>query len=334
MVVILLCVVLLSGLGVDGELVVDHSLHVGLDDAFGVVEVGLQEGLEVWRERGKEVVLLVGVGVEVVVAHSFFAIEEEEVVLLHVLVYAVVVVEGPGLVGGSVDEVVAEGYVGARVGEPSEYGGHDVGLLCNGVDAAAGHGAGGVEEDDGHGVGAEGVVVGGLFGDVGVVGGDDEDGVAVPRHLAGGVEEAAQGVVGVADAGVDGVSGLVERVAIALWHHEGVVGGGGEERGDKGLGHLLHGGGIELQKFLVPDGPCAVEVVVTIETGVAVVFGTTIVGLETGGACKGLETHGAVFGTVEEGGGVAGAGQFASQTADIVERVAGDKEWFYKHGYT
>ena len=75
MVVILLCEVLLSGIGVDGELVVDHSLHVGLDDAFGVVEVGLQEGLEVWRERGKEVVLLVGVGVEVVVAHSVFAIE-------------------------------------------------------------------------------------------------------------------------------------------------------------------------------------------------------------------------------------------------------------------
>ena len=103
MVVILLCEVLFSGLGVDGELVVDHSLHVGLDDAFGVVEVGLEEGLEVWRERGKEVVLLVGVGVEVVVAHSVFAVEEEEVVLLHVLVYAVVVVEGPCLVCGSVD---------------------------------------------------------------------------------------------------------------------------------------------------------------------------------------------------------------------------------------
>ena len=253
--------------------------------------------------------------------------------LLDVLVDAVVVVDGPGLVGGGAEQVLAVGYIRTGAACEAEDGRHDVGLLRHGIAHADGQPAGGVEEDDGHAEGAEGAVVGRLVVDVGVVGGDDEECVAVPWHLAGGVEEATEGLVGVADAGVEGVSLFVEGLAVALGHGEGMVRRGGEECGHEGLRHLIHDGGVVLHELFVPDGPGAVEVGVAAETAVGVIFRAAVVVLKARGAGKGLETHRAVLCTVEEGGGIAVVCQFARYAADVVERITCDEEGLDEHGY-
>ena len=56
-----------------------------------------------------------------------------------------------------------------------------------------------------------------------MVGGEDEDRVLEPRLLRGGGEEAADGMVGVADALVDGESLLLIDRLVLLGNDEGVV---------------------------------------------------------------------------------------------------------------
>ena len=168
---------------------------------------------------------------------------------------------------------------------------------------------------------------------VGVVASDNEDGVFVPGHFARGGKEVLQGVVDVADAGVHGVAFLMEALAVVVGHNEGVVRGGSEESGAERLLHLVHGVGVELQKLFIPYRPCAVEIGIASETRVGIIFSTPeVMGkARTTGKC--LKAHRAVFGTVEEGGSVAYLAQFASDTTDVVERVACEDEGFDKHGY-
>ena len=312
-----------------GELVAHHALHVGLDDGLCALGVAGEAAVV----GGQQVVLQHGVGQDVVPTHGLLAVEEQQVAVLHILVHAVVVVDGPCEAVGGVKQVDTVGDVWTAAARKAEEGGHDVGLLGHGVAHAGGQLAGGGEEDNGHAEGAEGGVVGALLVDVGVVGGDDKEGVAVPRHAAGGSEEAAQGVVGIADAGMQRVAVGAETIGIAFGHDKGMMRCGGEEGGHERLRQLLHDGGVVLHELLVPDGPGAVEIVGSAETAVGFVLGTAIVVLETGGAGKGLEAHGTVFGTVEEGSGVALVRQLAGYAADVVERVASDEEGFDKHGY-
>ena len=81
------------------------------------------------------------------------AVELEEVVVGEVLVGAVGVVNGPVFVVG--EEVFSEGEVGFGVAEGVEDGGHDVDLLCGGVEDAGGELSGGVVDGDGDGEEAE-----------------------------------------------------------------------------------------------------------------------------------------------------------------------------------
>lgn len=312
-----------DGQGV-GEAVAHHAEHIGLDD-------GLEPG-EVGGIGGGEVVPALGVEGGIVATNDLRAVVLDEGVAAEVLVESVVVLHGPGAGVGGVEEVLAEGHIWPRAANGAEEGWHDVDLLGHGGTGAAGQPAGGVVDEDGHAEDAEGVGVGGVGGVVGMVGGDDEDGVAEPGLAASGGEEAAEGEVGVADAGVDGVARLAEGLAVALGNDEGVVGGGGEEGGAEGLAEGGGLGGEVLEELLVPDGPGAVEVGGAAETGVGLVLGAAVVVLEAGGAGEGLEAHGAVVGTMEEGGGVALVAEFGGEAAHLVEAVGGDDEGFDEHG--
>ena len=266
---------------------------------------------------------MVEVGVvSVVVGCGFGAVEKGEGVVLQILVDAVVVVEDPCVFMGGGEDVFAESEVGVGVADKIQKGGHDVDLLGYDVfDSAARHTSGGVVKKDGDAVEAHRIGVSGLFGEVGVVGGDDEDGVVEPGLFACCVEEFAQGLVGVADAGVHGMAVFVEEVLVFFGYDEGVVGGGGEEGGDERLLQGVHCQGEELEKFLVPDGPSAIEIFVSTKATVLFVLGASVVLVESCGTGIGFETHGAVFGAVEEGGLVAQVFQFFGNGGDFVEGV-------------
>lgn len=58
------------------------------------------------------------------------AVEKGECVVLQILVEAVVVVDDPGLVLRSGEEVFAKSQIGALCADEVKQGGHDVDLLC------------------------------------------------------------------------------------------------------------------------------------------------------------------------------------------------------------
>ena len=238
--------------GADDEVVGGHADHIGLDDGFEAEEHAVA-ALGVGGV-GEEVVVLEGVEDVVVEACGLLAVEEEGVVAFDVLVDVVAVVNGPrGLVG--VEHVLAESGVGLVVAEDAEDGGHDVDLLHDAGEEACGELTGGVVDGYGDGEEACGGEAFGVLELVGVVGGEDEEGVAEPGLLAGGLEEAAQGVVGVLDGAVDGQGAAGEGTLVALGDAEGVVRGGGEEAHHEGLVEALGDGvGGELEELLVPDG--------------------------------------------------------------------------------
>ena len=92
-----------------------------------------------------------------------------------------------------------------------------------------------------------------------------------------------------------------------------------EESRHERLLHLAHFCGVKLHERLVPNCPCAVEVLVTAKT------------LKTCGAGKSLKAHRTILGSVEEGRIIALLLQFASQSAHIVHRGRRQEEWFHKH---
>ena len=283
------------------ELISSHALHIGLNDGLGMTKMAM-EGGGILRE---EIIAEKGVGLDVVIAKGTGAVKKEEMMVLDVLIDAVVVVDGPREGVGGMEKVNAIGEEGGRGAREGQDGGHDVGLLRDGIAHADGEVTRGGVENDRDGEGAEGSVVGWLFSDIGVVGSDDEEGVVVPRHTTGSGEEATEGMVGVADAGVEGMAGSAEAVGVARGDSKGVMGGGGEDSGHERLREGVHGGSKELQELLIPDGPSAVEVVFATKTGVGIVFGASEIVLEAGGAGECLKAHRAVFGTMEEGCGVA-----------------------------
>ena len=243
----------------------------------------------------------------------------------------VVVVDGVVSRVGGVEEVVAVGEIRLAVVEMSENGWHDIGLAGDGGDAT-GERAVGREENDGNlEVAGIGEVLLAREG-VGVVGGDDEEGVVVPGLSSRVVEEETEGVVGVADALVERVSTLLnEGVRIASRNVEWVVGGDGEERRHERLAEGGEGVAIELEELLVPDAPVTVVVVIA-RVGV-VVFGLAVVVLESADVGERLEAHGTVGSAVEEGGVVALVIQDIGDATDPVVAVGGEEIRLVESGY-
>ena len=220
------------------------------------------------------------------------------------------------------EHVLSEGYVGMVVVQVAHDGGHDVYLLHDVLAVVAAQGAVARSiEYDGHVVVAQRRSVVRVYVGAGVVGSNDEERVPVPRLLAGLAEELAQGMVAVGHALLQLALARGELATIALGQVEGGMRRGREDCRHKGLVHLAHAVGVELQELLVPDGPGAVEVVVAMIVGVFVVLRAPIVALEARGAGEGLEAHRAVLRTVEEGRLVAlPLAQLAGQSAHVVER--------------
>ena len=122
-----------------------------------------------------------------------------------------------------------------------------------------------------------------------------------------------------------------KHILIAFREVEWSVGGGGEQSGHERLFHLAHTVAVELQELLVPNGPRAVEVVITIVVRVFVVFRTAEIVLEAAAVGKGLEAHRAVHRSVEEGGIIAFVlRQLTSQSGHVVQRGGSEEERLHK----
>ena len=80
---------------------------------------------------------------------------------------------------------------------------------------------------------------------------------------------------------------------------------GREDGRHEWLFHAAHGQRIVLQELLVPDGPSAVKVIVTVEPWVFVILRPSVILAEARCLGKGLKAHGTVLRTMEEACGVA-----------------------------
>ena len=263
---------------------------------------------------------------------GLFAVELQHVAVLHVLVGAVQVVDGKGLLGRSLHQVDAEREVGLVVADEAQQRGHDVNLLCHGGAHARLHlPAAGVVDDDGRAEASDVAFVFGMVALVGVVAGDDEQRVLEPRLSAGFAEEAAQRHVGVAYALVDGQLLLLVDVAILLGYLERVVRRRGEKCRHERLLHLRHLRAVVLQEGLVPDAPVAIEVGVAPETAVGGIVFATVVLLESRLVGESHEAHRPAVGIVEEGCLVAVLGQQSADAGVRVHRGRCEDEGFHKH---
>ena len=104
-----------------------------------------------------------------------------------------------------------------------------------------------------------------MVAEIGMVAGQDKDGIAEPRLTADCLEEFADGHIGIADALVHDDTLFGELLLILLWNTVGMMARCREDCCHERLLHLRHLGGIVLQERLVPDGPCAVVVVIVTE---------------------------------------------------------------------
>ena len=122
------------------------------------------------------------------------------------------------------EKVAAEAQIALVVAQLAEDGGQDVDLLGHGGGAHTGpYLTRRIIDDDGRREAANGRLILGVVRLVGMVGGEDEDRVLEPRLLRGRGEEAADGMVGVADALVDGEPLLLIDRLVLLGNDEGVV---------------------------------------------------------------------------------------------------------------
>lgn len=176
-------------------------MHILLDDSLEVTDIGR-------RLLATEVVKKEGVGAVPVGVNDLATVILDEPGALDILVEVgrCEIVDGEGVGRRSVEDILSERDIGAVVPKETEDGRHNVGLrdYALGVNAGEGGETGGIE-DDGHGVETE---VGGEGRSIlhrGVVGGDDEKGVLVPRLARGLLEETAEGVVRIGDGGEERV---------------------------------------------------------------------------------------------------------------------------------
>ena len=167
-----------------------------------------------------------------------------------------------------------------------------------------------------------------------MVAGQHKDGVLKPWLTTDALEELADGHVGIADAFMNNDALFGIDILVFIRNNIGMVTAGREDGSHERFFHLRHLRGIELQEGFVPNGPHAVEILVTAETLVVVIVLTSVIFLETRGTREGLESHRTALSTVEEGRLVAFARKQGSNTAHLVHRGRCQKERFHKHGDT
>ena len=120
-------------------------------------------------------------------------------------------------------------------------------------------------------------------------------------------------------------------ILVLVGNNVGMMTAGREDGSHERFLHLRHLRGIVLQEGLVPDGPHAVEILVTAETLVVVIVLTSVIFLETRGTREGLESHRTALGSVEEGRLVAFARKQGSNATHLIHRGRRQEERFHKH---
>ena len=136
---------------------------------------------------------------------------------------------------------------------------------------------------------------------IGVVAGDDEDCVLKPRLSTCCFKEASQRHVGIAYALVYLDAFLWIDIFVFLGYGVRMMARCGEDSCHERLFHLRHLRSIVLQKRLVPDSPCPIEVIVTSEALIFVEVLTSVVFLKANALGESHESHGTALCSVEEG---------------------------------
>lgn len=121
-------------------MVFGHAFHVLLYNCFYFVFVS--EGMRFERLSHQRV------AAELVGAHNFLTIELYQCVSAQVLVYSVGVVDGPGAVGGGLEQILTESHIRAGMAQHAEDCRHDVYLLSYAGHYAFRQFATGVEDQD------------------------------------------------------------------------------------------------------------------------------------------------------------------------------------------
>ena len=221
-------------------------------------------------------------------------------VVFHVLVDTVHVVYRPCVVGSCIQHILAKGEVRLLVSQHAQNRWHDIYLLRNFVLHLWLSAAVGFINDDRHAETAQIGLVESVVTEVCVITGQDEDGILEPWLTTCRLEEASQCHIGIAYALVNLNTFFWIGSFILLWYGIRMVTGSCKDSRHKGLFHLRHLCCVILQEGLVPDSPCAVELLLSSKAVIVIKILATVVILETSGTGECLEAHGTALGTVEE----------------------------------
>ena len=184
---------------------------------------------------------------------------------------------------GRREHVVAETHCLALQAQQVEQGGEKVRLLQRG--AVLSHEfAAWIVENEGNAEAPHEVTVFGAHTGHGVVGRDDEKGVAIPRHTARCFEKSAERQVGVGHALLNGERSLRQLPFVLFGHVERVVRTDGKFRQEEGLAERSGLSCDELQEGFVPNAPTAGIGITQIA-----VFVLAVVFVEAGFARKSVE---------------------------------------------
>ena len=221
-------------------------------------------------------------------------------VVFHVLVDTVHVVYRPCVVGSCIQHILAKGEVRLLIAQHAQNGWHDIYLLCNLVLHLRLSATVGFVNDDRHAETAQIGLVESVVTEIGMVACQYEDGILEPWLTTCRLEEAAQSHIGIAYALMYLNTLFWIGSFIFLRHGIRVVTGSCEYSCHEWFLHLRHLCCVILQEGLVPDSPCAVELILTSKTVIVIKILATVVILETSGTGECLEAHGTALGTVEE----------------------------------
>ena len=115
--------------------------------------------------------------------------------------------------------------------------------------------AAGIIEDDGRAELVDAALVFSMVAGIGMVACQYKDGIFEPRFLSGLSEEAAQGIIGIADTFVNGQFFFAIHLFIFVGHVERMMTGQRKQSRHKGLFHIAHLHAEILQERLIPDAP-------------------------------------------------------------------------------
>ena len=125
-------------------------------------------------------------------ACGLLAIELQDMAVFHILIDTVQVVHGPRILSRGCQQVDTKREVRLVIAQMLQNGGHDVCLLGNGIHHSLSHLTAGIIEDDGRCKAADIRAVVLIARHIGMVTGNDKDGILIPRLFLSTLKEVLQ----------------------------------------------------------------------------------------------------------------------------------------------